>query len=209
MAGMIRRGELCRAPVVQSSLDFSGGALFLLAATSGAAMLGASLSHWLVDLAYLGGSLAFLLASVAGLWLWKGDQYGLSLVPEINFGENHDGEPAEYARHQEQLAQYGCGKSSARQIPWLMMYMVNASASVIDVALSLQPEQIQIEGVTHRIASSTLNFCLSHAIIALGSVVHHVPTVAPHNWLLRGMRVIFLCYTINSWFTVAQRISDL
>ena len=35
-------------------------------------------------------------------------------------------------------AQYGCGKSSASQMPWLAMYILNATASVLDIALSIQ-----------------------------------------------------------------------
>jgi len=207
---MIQRADCCRAAVVQSILDLLGGCLFLLAALTGAIGVDKALAHWLVDLSYLAGSLAFLGGSVAGLWMWKGEQYGLALVPEINYADDSRYvEPAEYAVHQEQLAQYGCGKSSAHQLPWLIVYLLNASASVVDVALSLQPDELGQVGWTHKIIESVLNFGLSHGIVALGSVVHHVPTKAPHSWLLRFMRVVLLVYTANSWLNVVQRVAEL
>ncbi len=89
------------------------------------------------------------------------------------------------------------------------MYLLNASASVIDVALSLQPSERVEYGNTHKLIESILNFALSHGIIALGSVLHHVPTAAPHSWLVRFMRVVLLFYTANSWLSVCQRITDL
>ena len=207
---MIQRADCCRAAVVQSILDLLGGCLFLLAALTGAIGVDKALAHWLVDLSYLAGSLAFLGGSVAGLWMWKGEQYGLALVPEINYADDSRYvEPAEYAVHQEQLAQYGCGKSSAHQLPWLIVYLLNAPASVVDVALSLQPDELGQVGWTHKIIESVLNFGLSHGIVALGSVVHHVPTKAPHSWLLRFMRVVLLVYTANSWLNVVQRVAEL
>ena len=89
------------------------------------------------------------------------------------------------------------------------MYLANAAASVIDVALSLQPPFSDNLDASHRVAEAVLNFCLSHGIVALGSIMHHVPTAAPQSWLIRFMRVVLLFYTLNSWASVAQRIASL
>ena len=43
----------------------------------------------------------------------------------------------------------------------------------------------------------------------LGSVVHHTPTAAPHNWLLRYMRVVLFVYTINSWSNVFVLLGEV
>ena len=64
-------------------------------------------------------------------------------------------------------------------------------------------------GDAQRILASVLNFALSHGVVALGSVIHHVPTAAPHSWLLRYMRVILLVYTINSWANVFILLSKI
>ena len=48
-------------------------------------------------------------------------------------GEDHEGEEV-LSMH----AQYGCGRSSAWQMPWLVMYILMATASVLDVALALE-----------------------------------------------------------------------
>ena len=92
---------------------------------------------------------------------------------------------------------------------WLVVYIVNAASSVIDVSLALQPVLWSQPGDLHRIAESLLNFALSHGILFLGSVVHHVPTAAPHSWLLRYMRAVLLFYTINSWVNVELELNSL
>ena len=58
------------------------------------------------------------------------------------------------------------------------------------------------DGDFHRILGSTLNFALSHGILMLGSVIHHIPTAAPHSWLLMYMRGVLLFYSANSWLGV-------
>ena len=213
---VLRRRGVCgavhSAAVGLSLCNACGGALFLLAAVSGAlhvaspARFGEGFQHWLSDGAYLLGSLLFVCGSLCGLWMWKAEQYGLGLLPELNPLEG-DARPAEYAAQHELLAQYGCGRSTGSQLPWLLLYIVNASASVIDVALAVQPRAREQLGDAHRVVDSALNFALSHGILGLGSVLHHVPTAAPHSWLLRYMRAVLLLYTLNSWFDVAQRVS--
>ena len=215
---IIRRRGACgavhSAAVGLSLCNACGGALFLLAAVCGAlhvaspARFDEAFAHWLSDGAYLLGSALFVCGSLCGLWMWKAEQYGLGLLPELNPLAG-DARPLEYAAQHELLAQYGCGKSTGSQLPWLLLYVVLASASVIDVALSVQPRQMAQLGDAHRVAASALNFALSHGILGLGSVLHHVPTAAPHSWLLRYMRAVLLLYTLNSWFDVAQRIGQV
>ena len=77
------------------------------------------------------------------------------------------------------------------------------------MALSLQPWMLHQTGDYHRIVSALLNFGLSHGIVLLGSVVHHVPTAAPHSWLLRYMRLVLLVYTINSWSNVFMLLAEV
>ena len=109
---------------------------------------------------------------------------------EINVSRIEGGEHEKVLSMQ---AQYGCGKSSASQLPWLAMYILNASASSLDISLSIQQR-----GDVHRIFASALNFALSHGILFLGSVIHHVPTAAPHSWLLLYMCGVLLFYSANS-----------
>ena len=70
------------------------------------------------DGAYLLGSLLFVGGSLCGLWMWKAEQYGLGLLPEINPEELSE-RPAEYGVQHELLAQYGCGRSSMLKVPSL------------------------------------------------------------------------------------------
>ena len=181
-------------------MNFLGGLLFLMAATMGSAAIAPS--RWLVDLPYCIGSAAFGTGSLFGLWMWKCEQYGLALIPQINLGLRTN-EPDEQTLSMH--AQYGCGRSSASQLPWLALYMINASTSVAGIGLVLCAHLWKYEeGIEsyHQVAEAFLNFALSHGILLLGSVVHHVPTARPHSWLLLYMRGVLLLYTANSGFNV-------
>lgn len=190
--------------------NFLGGILFLLAATCGIAAV--EDSKWWVDFPYLLGSIFFMFGALLALWMWKGEHYGLGLVSEINIVRKKD--PKDFVLTTQ--AQYGCGRSSVSQLPWLWLYIINSSASVLDVALAVQ--EIQHHGsisgdekqsdsvLTNRMFTALLNFFLSHGILLLGSVVHHVPTARPHNWLLIYMRILLFFYTLNSWYSVALHI---
>ena len=210
-----RQGGVCSTPVWISVCNFLGGGCFLVAASSGALiLLGGEAceecEHWLVDGVYLLGSILFLFGALIALWMWKCEQFGLGLMPELN---EHDIESLSviYDRNKrvDDLAQYGCGRSSMSQLPWLILYILNATASVIDTALALQPLRWSQPGSTSRITTALLNFLLSHGVLFLASVVHHIPTAAPHNWLLRYMRAVLLLYTINAWANVGGELDTL
>ena len=62
--------------------------------------------------------------------------------------------------------------------------------------------------VYQQVVAAALNFALSHGVLLLGSVVHHVPTVRPHNFLLVYMRVVLFIYTINNWAEVMITIRN-
>jgi len=183
-----------------SVMNLLGSMLFLLAATSGSIDLAGSISLApLVDLLYFLGSVSFGVGSLFGLWMWKCEQYGLAMIPQINLGLRMS-EPDSHVISMH--AQYGCGRSSASQLPWLFLYMINASASVADVGLATRKHLWNQESDIHRVIEGFLNFALSHGILMLGSVVHHVPTAAPHSWLLKYMRCVMLLYTANSCYNI-------
>ena len=90
--------------------------------------------------------------------------------------------------------------------------MLNAAASVVDVALAMQYPllcRLPPSESTHRIVNSLLNFALSHGVIMLCSVLHHVPTAAPHSWLLRYLRGVMLVYTLNACLHVWLQLHEL
>ena len=49
----------------------------------------------------------------------------------------------------------------------------------------------------HRISTSIINFALSHGVILLASVIHHVPTKRPHSCLLKFLRILLLASCMN------------
>ena len=199
-----------------STFNALGAVLFLVAGLAGAAGATGAAEQWAVNFTYLVGSLLFMAGSLVALWMWKGEHYGLGLVSELNIsrdesaaakrdgGGGGDDEPDPEQFVLSMQAQYGCGRSSAYQLPWLWLYLFNAAASVLDTALAFEQDNARD---VHRVVASVLNFFLSHGILMLGSVLHHIPTAAPHNYLLMYMRAILLVYTINAWYGVYSEIT--
>jgi len=177
-----------------------GGVLFLVAGVSGELQLGANIDWWLIDFTYFVGSIYFFIGGIFSLWMWKCEQYGLGMIPEMNVA------PRRQSLREDVLAmhsEYGCGKADALQIPWLLMYQVNATASVIQVGLAVfAPDVYNLNALLNAL----VNFALSHGILLLGSVIHHTPKARPFNWLLIYMRVCLLFFTLNSWIAV---VADL
>jgi len=166
---------------------------------------------YLVDWPYLVGSAGFLIGGLCTMWLWKLEQYGLGFIPEMNVhvrrGEEH---PAQFKLAMNMHAEYGCGRASPYQLPFLVMYIVNATGAVLCCGIAFFG--VGKDGglnKNYEIFEAILNFALSHGVLLLGSVVHHVPTARPHNWLLMYMRVVLAMYTLNSWFKVFNGLSNL
>jgi len=173
-----------------------GGVFFLIAATGGMTKKFDEVQErWLVDFTYLIGSIAFAAGSMISLHMWKDEQYGLGLVPHLNSpSHRHANEKGAHDQRYKDLEKYGCGKSSILQLPWLWLYIINSSASVIE----LGGESYSTDPSFVKITSAVLNMALCHGILLLGSVIHHVPTAAPANWLLIYMRIVLLFYCANN-----------
>lgn len=193
-------------------MNFGGGILFLVAGIGyivGATDHGTwstENSFWAICFTYFVGSAMYWIGSFLSLWLWKNEQFGLSKAPEMNTGERMK-EPSE--DEQAMQRQYGCGKSDTGQLPWLLMYLVNATASVLNVGFVALYERSGSQlDYSHALAEGIFNFFLSHGIMLLGSVIHHTPTVKPFNWLLIYMRILLLCITANGWVNVVKNVVE-
>jgi len=173
-----------------------GGVFFLIAATGGMAKKFDEVQQrWLVNFAYLVGSIAFGAGAMISLHMWKDEQYGLGLVPHLNTPEHRNvSEKGAHDKRYKELEKYGCGKSSLLQLPWLWLYIINSTASVIDLGGECYSPEPSFVSIT----SAFLNMALCHGILLLGSVIHHVPTAAPANWLLIYMRIVLLFYCANN-----------
>lgn len=158
---------------------------------------------WLVNAPYLVGSAGFMIGGIATMWLWKSEQYGLGFLPEMNTVGLRE-EPAEDEFVLSMASEYGCGRASPYQIPFLTMYLFNAAGSMLLVGISLF---LIKDDLGYELYESILNFLLSHGVMLLGSVVHHVPTARPHNWLLVYMRIVLAMYTLNTWISVFRHIA--
>ena len=203
----------CTSPTHWLAVGNTVGAfLFLTAGVAGSLGLqDDDLEFWLVDFTYLVGSVAFLVGSHCGLWLWKDERFGLGLISELNVGARKY-EPEKFVLSMQ--AQYGCGRSSVSQIPFLTMYLINATASAIQVGLAAlvndggsgRGSGGSAVSDLHKILDALLSFALSHGVMLLASVVHHVPTAAPHSWLLIYCRIVLFFMCINNWLGVFHDI---
>ncbi|KAH8069758.1 hypothetical protein JL721_5647 [Aureococcus anophagefferens] len=144
-----------------SLCNFVGGFLFLFAAASGS-IPAAEPDLWLVDFTYLVGSISFMFGGVIALSMWKNEHYGLGLIKDLNAVHRDDVAPGEGPEPEEFVlsmqSQYGCGRSSTSQLPWLLMYILNASVSVVNVGLDVVEKRAAFV-----VASSCINFLLSPA----------------------------------------------
>jgi hypothetical protein len=173
-----------------------GGICFLEAGVAGATLPSPAMYKGLVDFPYFIGSASFLVGAVFQLWMWKNEQYGLARLPALNIPAVDDDQFHDSIRGtiMGMHAEYGCGKSSTYQLPWLFMYEFLASVAVVKIAL--------VKGFKHELFDSEVlqtltDFLLSHGILLLGSVIHHIPTKRPFSWLLMYMRFCLLLYTIG------------
>lgn len=82
------------------------------------------------------------------------------------------------------------------------MYIFNSSASAMLVAYGFQTDDFD------NALNGILQFMLCHGILLLGSVIHHIPTARPHNWLLIYMRFVMLIYTADLWLKVFREAQD-
>jgi hypothetical protein len=161
---------------------------------------GTSNVDWLVNVPYLVGSAGFMVGAWFTMWLWKCEQYGLGFMPEMNEVQNREEAPDFILSVH---AEYGCGRASPWQLPFLTMYLFNATGSVLLCGMALFWSH---QDFAYELFEAVLNFALSHGVMLLGSVVHHVPTARPHSWLLVYMRGVLLFYTLNTWLNVVRHI---
>eukprot|EP00933_Yihiella_yeosuensis_P019862 TRINITY_DN1601_c0_g5_i1.p1 TRINITY_DN1601_c0_g5~~TRINITY_DN1601_c0_g5_i1.p1 ORF type:complete len:407 (-),score=57.77 TRINITY_DN1601_c0_g5_i1:274-1494(-) len=180
---------------------------FLIAGVALFGKVDESQTKWVVDLPYLLGSAAFMIGALCTMWLWKCEQFGLGFIPEMNIRFERE-EPQEFVL--DMHAEYGCGRASAWQLPFLTMYLVSCCASVVNIGIVIfLPVAIQNQkDLGFQLLEASLNFALSHGVMLLGSIVHHVPTARPHNWLLIYMRVVLALYSLNSWINVFQHLRE-
>lgn len=182
-----------------------GGIFFLIPGVAGLFSPSEELYVWIVDFLYLLGSFSFFFASIIMLWMWKNEQYGFALLPELNSVEVPENVPAVLDFH----AEYGCGRASATQLPWLLLYEVNAALAVVDLAIKVTLTMSNTEARLFNAMPSIINFLLSHGILMLGSVIHHVPTKTPFSWLLMYMRFVLLLSTMHLAWAVSEEVHEL
>ena len=156
-----------------SIFNTAGGIGFFVAGVAGIDGVTGGAFTWWVDCAYLVGSLLFLAGSSVMLWMWKSEHYGLGMIRDLNVerGEGEQSELEEFVLSMH--AQYGCGRASRAQVPWLLIYVLNATASVLDVALAMATSTNTLSYGQH-IMTACLNFGLSHGVSFLGGGGAHL-----------------------------------
>jgi len=187
-----------------SSLNCCGGFCFTLAGLAGSFPHLGEMTSFFINFTYFLGALFFFVGGVVGLWMWKNEQFGLAWVKSINT------RPVQVDVDDEVLemqAEYGCGKASSWQLPFILLYMLNAAGSVLNFSLRATPGCLEIN--IPLLTTVSLHFMLSHGVLLLTSVVHHIPTARPFNWLIIYMRLFMCLYTVDQISGVIMSISEL
>jgi hypothetical protein len=170
---------------------------------------------WAVDFAYFCGAILFLVGGICGLYAWKSER-----DEEIQlFYEQH-------------YRQYGMGKFSPWQFPFLIFYGIVCMVSVCDMGMAVAAlvfarvsvieipaaddrglRGIEIEHTFtsssrcyQRILTAVINWLLYHALFYTASFVHHTPTKMPYKTTLRFTRGVAVAYGLNYAWGVGQGI---
>eukprot|EP00929_Paragymnodinium_shiwhaense_P097186 TRINITY_DN58938_c0_g1_i1.p1 TRINITY_DN58938_c0_g1~~TRINITY_DN58938_c0_g1_i1.p1 ORF type:complete len:401 (-),score=13.63 TRINITY_DN58938_c0_g1_i1:242-1444(-) len=194
--------QLCATKVFFLSWSgLMGGVLFLVASSFGAAGLPPESQWWCFHIPFLAGSILFCVGGQVSLWMWKCEQYGLMFAPTVN--------QQRYANTQEHMnvqEDYGCGRPSTWQLMWITVYVLNASASLVDIGAVLAAPSLRTLDGSLCLVRGFVNVVLSHGVILLCAVIQHVPRAKPYGFLVMYMQLVLLLYSMESCMTVAADV---
>lgn len=120
------------------------------------------------------GSAFFLGSSLAGLWMWKLEQYGNTYLPELNTTK-----PSVLRA------------VKGYQVFFALVYATILTVAVTGISLSVRCGKSGKDGAV-RTQDQVLRVFIPLGLLAVGSIVHATPEVAPFSYLLWWFRVAML-----------------
>jgi len=187
---MYENGNATVAAWLMSSVNCSGGFCFTIAGLAGGFPNLSEMALSCINLIYFLGSFFFFVGGMVGLWMWKNESFGLAWVYSMNTcADQVEVDDAML----EMQSEYGCGKASSWQLPFIFLYMLNAAGSAVNFSLRVTPGCLETS--IPLLTTVSLHFMLSHGVLLLTSVVHHIPTARPFNWLIIYMRSFTCLYS--------------
>lgn len=152
-----------------------GGLLFLFPCVVAIAR-GEDNTAWVV-MPYLIGSSLYLVSAVISLLMWKMDMFGGAMEPRLNLV---------LSRHKRTR------KYQVYQLPFLVLYAFTACVGISYLNYALQCD---VPAIT--MSDGLFATILPIGILALGSVIHRTPEIAPWSYLLWFLRFIMAWFTVN------------
>ena len=136
-----------------------------------------------VQVPYVLGSFGYLIGSILSMMMWKLNQFGLVYLPDLN---------AEIMMHFKGSPKDRTGDNSRSvlylDIFFLCLFTLSSATGIYAVTFA---------AMCPRYGDWSKNFLLSTvghlSVVALGSVMHRVPTVPPYSYLLWVLR-LYLCW---------------
>lgn len=186
-------------------MSMFGAALYFFASFCSALDMPSEMQWWSFDIPFLVGSAFFCISGILSLWMWKCEQYGLCFAPQINKEQYFLQERTQLDLHE----QFGCGQATFWQLPWLTLYVLNASGCVLDIGIVVGSQKFRDLLSFHCVLRASINLVLSHGFLLLCSAVHHLPKAKFHRCLMQLMRACLVFFTVDSWLTVGEDVSTL
>ena len=219
------------------ALYLLGSALFLLAASVGTAaaacewLLGAAcaldaqwLELWAVDLPYLLGSMAFLVGAWLQIQMWKGEQFGLGFIRDLNplylkTGGREMGATALWTPPTMTTCTASVDDKEGYAGAWsqqlmLAVYMGNAVLATINVALNrgwhehAAASGYSVETSAEELVADGIAWVAAHGMLLTYTVVHFTPSLHPYDYLLQLMRGVATLFLIDSAMRCARYVAS-
>jgi len=160
--------------------------------------LGAVVLFWpdtafLSSLVYTIGSVLFVMGSVAAIWLWRDEQFGLTFMSALNEFRSKSFSPTSGNRRR------GHPQFSWRGFAFINLYCIISVVSVFNVFLevfnySMFPSLFSLT----RVINEVLPFLLVCAVLVVHSAVVETPKAQPWHLLIIGARWLALAIGANA-----------
>lgn len=219
------------------ALYLLGSTLFLLAASVGTGvaacewLLGEACAVdaqwydlWAVDLPYLFGSMAFLVGAWLQIQMWKGEQFGLGFIRDLNplylkpgreVGATALRRPAPTTTTCTASVDDKEGYAGAwSEQLMLAVYMGNAALATINIALNrgwhehAEASGYSVETSAEELVADGIAWVAAHGMLLTYTVVHFTPSLHPYDYLLHLMRIVATLFLADSAMRCARYVAS-
>ncbi|CAJ1337965.1 unnamed protein product, partial [Effrenium voratum] len=211
-------------------MNFVGGIGFWLCACP------VMMEDWVTPIGFT-GTILYLIAAILGLCMWRGEQFGLSLISNLNRVHRHSGTqiavrtdhntgvqqvvpitpsaPSQQNIKLDNVDNVLQAKLSWRGLSFVVVCTLWGASSLLSVCtVPAAPWEYESTSATRRrhLASQEMTSLVhaigAHCIILLNSVSVHVPSEEPYRALTLAMRLLVMVLTIQCVMSIWDFLID-